>query len=68
VAEYGPPNMGRLLRSKLASQDSGVNALRQLADDTGDRWLMDIAGRAEAAQDGMLNLDEAVSQSIQRVR
>jgi hypothetical protein len=38
-----------------------------LAEDTGNRWIADIAGRAEAAQEGMLNMDEAVSQSIARI-
>jgi Type II secretion system (T2SS), protein F len=67
VAQYGPPNLGRLLRGRLASQDNGAQVLRRLADDTGSRWITDVAGRAEAAQEGMLNLDEAVTQSIQRV-
>jgi hypothetical protein len=67
VAQYGPPNLGRLLRSRLSGQENGVQVLRQLADDTGSRWISDVAGRAEAARDGMLNLDEAVSQSITRV-
>jgi hypothetical protein len=67
LAQYGPPNLGRLLRGRLASQESGAQVLRRLADDTHSRWLTDVAGRAEAAQDGMLNLDEAVTQSIQRV-
>jgi hypothetical protein len=67
VAQYGPPNLGRLLRNRLASQENGPQVLRRLADDTDSRWLADVAGRAEAAQDGMLNLDEAVAQSIQRV-
>ncbi len=67
VGQYGPPNLGRLLRGRLASQDNGAQVLRRLAEDTGSRWLDDVAGRAEAAQDGMLNLDEAVTQSIQRV-
>jgi hypothetical protein len=67
VAQYGPPNLGRLLRRRLASQESGPHVLRRLAEDTGSRWLDDVAGRAEAAQEGMLNLDEAVTQSIQRV-
>jgi hypothetical protein len=51
----------------LASQENGAQVLRRLADDTGSRWITDVAGRAEAAQEGMLNLDEAVTQSIQRV-
>jgi hypothetical protein len=67
VAQYGPPNLGRLLRHRMASQENGVEVLRHVADDTGSRWIADVAGRAEAARDGMLNLDEAVSQSIQRV-
>jgi hypothetical protein len=67
VAQYGPPNLGQLLRGRLASQDNGAQVLRRLAEDTGSRWISDVAGRAEAAQEGMLNLDEAVSQSIQRV-
>jgi hypothetical protein len=67
VAQYGPPNLGRLLRGRLASQEGGAQVLRRLAEDTGSRWISDIAGRAEAAQEGMLNLDEAVTQSIQRV-
>jgi hypothetical protein len=67
VAQYGPPNLGRLLRRRLASQESGVQVLRHIADDTGSRWLADVAGRAEAAKEGMLNLDEAVTQSIARV-
>jgi hypothetical protein len=41
--------------------------LRHVAEDTGSRWIADVAGRAEAARDGMLNLDEAVSQSVERV-
>ncbi len=67
VAQYGPPNLGRLLRARLASQDNGAQVLSRLAEDTGSRWISDVAGRAEAAQEGMLNLDEAVTQSIQRV-
>jgi len=67
VAQYGPSNLGRLLRGRLASQDNGAEVLRRLAEDTGSHWLTDVAGRAEAAQEGMLNLDEAVTQSIQRV-
>ncbi|MBN1440555.1 MAG: type II secretion system F family protein [Anaerolineales bacterium] len=67
VAQYGPPNLGRLLRRRLSSQENGVQVLRHIADDTGSRWISDVAGRAEAARDGMLNLDEAVSQSISRV-
>jgi hypothetical protein len=67
VAQYGPLNLGRILRNRLASQESGPEVLRRLAEDTGSRWLADVAGRAEAAQEGMLNLDEAVTQSIQRV-
>ncbi len=67
VAQYGPPNLGRLLRNQLASQESGAQVLSSLAAETGSRWLADVAGRAEAAQEGMLNLDEAVTQSIQRV-
>jgi hypothetical protein len=67
VAQYGPPNLSRLLRGRLASQDNGAHVLRRLAEDTGSHWINDIAGRAEAAQEGMLNLDEAVTQSIQRV-
>jgi hypothetical protein len=67
VAQYGPINLGRLLRGRLASQDNGAQVLRRLAEDTGSRWITDVAGRAEAAQEGMLNLDEAVTQSIQRV-
>ncbi len=67
VAQYGPPNLGRLVRRRLSSQENGVQVLRHIAEDTGSRWIADIAGRAEAARDGMLNLDEAVSQSIARV-
>ncbi len=67
VAQYGPPNLGRLLRRRLASQENGVQVLRHVADDTSSRWIADVAGRAEAARDGMLNLDEAVAQSIARV-
>jgi hypothetical protein len=67
VAQYGPPNLGRLLRGRLASQDNGAQVLQRLAEDTGSHWISDVAGRAEAAQEGMLNLDEAVTQSIQRV-
>jgi hypothetical protein len=67
VSQYGPPNLGRLLRGRLASQENGAQVLRRLAEDTGSHWIMDVAGRAEAAQEGMLNLDEAVTQSIQRV-
>ncbi len=67
VAQYGPPNLGRLVRRRLSSQENGVQVLRHIAEDTGSRWIDDIAGRAEAARDGMLNLDEAVSQSIARV-
>lgn len=67
VAQYGPPNLGRLLRRRLAGQENGVQVLRHVADDTGSRWIADVAGRAEAARDGVLNLDEAVSQSITRV-
>jgi hypothetical protein len=67
VAQYGPPNLGRLVRRRLSSQENGVQVLRHIAEDTGSRWITDIAGRAEAARDGMLNLDEAVSQSIARV-
>jgi hypothetical protein len=67
VAQYGPPNLGRLLRRRLASQENGVQVLRHIADDTASRWIADVAGRAEAARDGTLNLDEAVAQSIQRV-
>jgi hypothetical protein len=67
VAQYGPPNLGRLLRRRLSSQENGVQVLRHVAEDTGSRWISDVAGRAEAARDGMLNLDEAVSQSIARV-
>jgi hypothetical protein len=67
VAQYGPPNIGRLLRSRLAGQDNGAQVLQFLAEDTGNRWIEDIAGRAEAAQGGMLNMDEAVSQSIARI-
>jgi hypothetical protein len=67
VSQYGPPNLGRLIRRRLSSQENGVQVLRHIAEDTGSRWIADIAGRAEAARDGMLNLDEAVSQSIERV-
>lgn len=67
VAQFGPPNLGRLIRRRLSSQENGVQVLRYVADDTGSRWIADVAGRAEAARDGMLNLDEAVSQSIARV-
>jgi len=67
VGQYGPPNLGRLIRRRLSSQENGVQILRHIAEDTGSRWIDDIAGRAEAARDGMLNLDEAVSQSITRV-
>jgi hypothetical protein len=67
VAQFGPPNLGRLLRRRLSSQENGVQVLRHVADDTGSRWIADVAGRAEAARDGMLNLDEAVAQSISRV-
>jgi hypothetical protein len=67
VAQYGPPNLGRLVRQRLSSQENGVQVLRHVAEDTGSRWITDIAGRAEAARDGTLNLDEAVSQSITRV-
>jgi hypothetical protein len=67
VAQYGPPNIGRLLRSRLAGQENGAQVLGFLAEDTGNRWIEDIAGRAEAAQGGMLNMDEAVAQSITRV-
>lgn len=67
VATFGPPNIGRLLRSRLAGQENGAQVLRYLAEDTGNRWLEDIAGRAEAAQGGMLNLDEAVAQSLNRI-
>jgi hypothetical protein len=67
VGQYGPPNLGRLIRHRLSSQENGVQVLRHIADDTGSRWIADVAGRAEAARDGMLNLDEAVSQSINRV-
>jgi hypothetical protein len=67
VAQFGPPNLGRLLRRRLSSQENGVQVLRHVADDTASRWIADVAGRAEAARDGMLNLDEAVAQSIERV-
>jgi hypothetical protein len=67
VAQYGPPNLGRLLRRWLAGQENGVQVLRHVADETASRWIDDVAGRAEAARDGMLNLDEAVAQSIARV-
>ncbi len=67
VAQFGPPNLGRLLRRRLSSQENGVEVLRHVAEDTGSRWIADVAGRAEAARDGMLNLDEAVSQSVERV-
>ena len=67
VGQYGPPNLGRLIRRRLSSQESGVQVLRHIAEDTGSRWITDVAGRAEAARDGMLNLDEAVAQSIARV-
>jgi hypothetical protein len=67
VAAYGPPNIGRLLRSRLAGQDNGAQVLRFIAEDTSNRWLEDIASRAEAAQSGMLNMDEAVAQSISRI-
>ena len=67
VAQYGPPNLGRLVRRRLSSQETGAQVLRHIAEDTGSRWIADVAGRAEAARDGMLNLDEAVSQSISRV-
>jgi hypothetical protein len=67
VAQFGPSGLGRLIRRRLSSQESGVQVLRHIADDTGSRWIADVAGRAEAARDGMLNLDEAVSQSIERV-
>jgi hypothetical protein len=67
VGQYGPPHLGRLVRRRLSSQENGVQVLRHIAEDTGSRWITDIAGRAEAARDGMLNLDEAVAQSIARV-
>jgi hypothetical protein len=67
VGQYGPVNLGRLIRRRLSSQENGVQVLRHIAEDTGSRWIADVAGRAEAARDGMLNLDEAVSQSIARV-
>jgi hypothetical protein len=67
VAQFGPPNLGRLVRRRLAGQENGVQVLQHIAEDTGSRWIADVAGRAEAARDGMLNLDEAVSQSISRV-
>lgn len=67
VAQFGPTGLGRLIRRRLSSQESGVQVLRHIAEDTGSRWIADVAGRAEAARDGMLNLDEAVAQSIERV-
>jgi hypothetical protein len=67
VSSYGPPHIGRLLRELLAGQENGAQVLHSLSDETGSRWLQDVAGRAEAAQQGMLNLDEAVAQSIERV-
>lgn len=67
VALTGPPNLRRILRTRLSSSERGAQVLQLLAEDTGSRWLKDVAGRAAAAQDGMLNLDEAVAQSIERV-
>jgi hypothetical protein len=67
VCQYGPPNIGRILRELLAGQENGAQILHGLANETGSRWIRDVAGRAEAAQQGMLNLDEAVAQSIERV-
>jgi hypothetical protein len=67
VCQYGPVHIGKLLRELLAGQENGGQILHSLADATKSRWLNDVAGRAEAAQQGMLNLDEAVAQSIERV-
>jgi hypothetical protein len=67
VAQYGPTHIGKILRELLAGQENGTQILHDLADETASRWVKDVAGRAEAAQQGMLNLDEAVAQSIERV-
>jgi hypothetical protein len=67
VAQYGPKHIGKILRELLAGQENGGQILHELAVETGSRWMKDVAGRAEAAQQGMLNLDEAVAQSIERV-
>jgi hypothetical protein len=67
VSQYGPPHIGKLLRELLAGQENGGQILQELAIETRSRWVKDVAGRAEAAQQGMLNLDEAVAQSIERV-
>jgi hypothetical protein len=67
VSTYGPPHIGRILRELLAGQENGAQVLHSLSEETNSRWIQDVAGRAEAAQQGMLNLDEAVAQSIERV-
>jgi hypothetical protein len=67
VSAYGPPYIGRILRGLLAGQENGAQVLHALSEETNSRWIQDVAGRAEAAQQGMLNLDEAVAQSIERV-
>jgi hypothetical protein len=68
VSRNGPPVLSSLLKSYLAGyQGSGLEILEHLATDTKNTWLQDVASRASASQSGLLGLDDAIRQSLDRV-
>lgn len=69
VAERNdPPRLSAVLRRALAGyQGSGMDVVRLLAQRTQSRWLTDMVSRLDAAQDGLLSTDEALTQSLTRM-
>jgi hypothetical protein len=68
VAANGPKLLAGMIRSYLSGYtESGLAIIGWLAEDTQNVFLQDLTARAEAAQQGGLDMDEAVRQSLQRV-